>query len=174
MPGGRTPAASAAPAALARSSPRPAKAGRARLRLLVTSRENPAPAVNSQSTSTTMAILTPFGRPESTRATWAADDRRRERGTITSAGLGGGSVALDDVDDGEDDAHGTQSGQGQEGDRLGVGGYVPERAERGGPGQPPGQVEVERAERGHADEQAELVHRDDHPGRVRGQFDRHA
>jgi hypothetical protein len=41
-------------------------AGRERPRLLLTSRENPAPAVNIQSTSTTMAIPTPFGRPECT------------------------------------------------------------------------------------------------------------
>ena len=34
--------------------------GRARLRLLDASRENPAPTVNSQSTSTTMAILDSF------------------------------------------------------------------------------------------------------------------
>jgi hypothetical protein len=47
------------------------------------------------------------------------------------------------VADGEDDAHGTQAGQGEEGDRLGVGGHVPECAERGRPGQPPGQVEVQ-------------------------------
>jgi hypothetical protein len=41
------------------------------------------------------------------------------------------SPTLDDVDDGEEDAHGTEVGQGEEGDRLGVGGHVPERAERG-------------------------------------------
>src|SRR5580704_3486596 len=55
--------AAGATEAVAGSSAGGTVAGRARLRLLVTSRENPAPAVNSQSTSTTMAILTPFRRP---------------------------------------------------------------------------------------------------------------
>ena len=52
--------AEAATEAVAGSSAEAGAAGRPRLRLLVASRENPAPAVNSQSTSTTMAILNSF------------------------------------------------------------------------------------------------------------------
>jgi hypothetical protein len=51
--------------------------------------------------------------------------------------MGYSSPTFNDVDDGEEDAHGTQVGQGEEGDRLGVGGYVPERAERGAGGRSP-------------------------------------
>ena len=36
------------------------------------------------------------------------------------AGLGGRGTALDEVDDGEDDACDAQGGEGEEGDRLGV------------------------------------------------------
>ena len=59
------------------------------------------------------------------------------------------SPTFDDVDDAEQDAHGTEVGQGEEGGRLGVGGHVPERAERGAGGQSPATLRQKRAERGH-------------------------
>src|SRR5580704_1750047 len=64
-----------------------AVAGRPRLRLLVASRENPAPAVNSQSTSTTMAIRTPFRRPECTRAAGGCRTRANPGNSDSEDGL---------------------------------------------------------------------------------------
>lgn len=51
--------------------------------------------------------------------------------------MGYSSPTLNIVDDGEEDAHGPQAGQGEESDRLGGGGHVPERAERGAGGSRP-------------------------------------
>jgi hypothetical protein len=51
--------------------------------------------------------------------------------------MGYSSPTSNDVDDGEDDAYGTQVGQGDEGDRPGASGCVPERAERDAGGQSP-------------------------------------
>ena len=51
--------------------------------------------------------------------------------------MGYSSPTSNDVDDGQEDAYGTQAGQGDEGDRPGAGGYVPERAERDAGGQSP-------------------------------------
>ena len=53
--------------------------------------------------------------------------------------MGYSSPTSNDVDDGEEDAYGTQAGQGDEGDRPGTGGYVPERAWRDAGGQSPPQ-----------------------------------
>ena len=65
--------------------------------------------------------------------------------------MGYSSPTLNDVDDGEEDAHGTQVGQGEEGDRLGVG-RTRAGTRRVWRGRAVArEVEVERAERAHTD-----------------------